>query len=166
MEASLAGFRDFLPLVLFLVFWWIAAKKQKARRPPPAEPNAKQDKAPSMQELLRQVLTGEFGLPQPPARQTSRPVPPPDQQADDGEDFEGRREQRLPRLKAQTSKPQPPAAMPLKTDAGSPAPKMQAVSPARLRVCKSAAVGRMRRADLRRAVIWSEILGPPVSMRE
>jgi len=166
MQPSLAGFRDFLPLVLFLIFWWIAATRKKStRKGSPTQPGAKNTKVPSMQELLRQVLTGEVQYPQPPQR-ASRAAPPASSPPDDGADFEAERLPRIQRRQQREGRQQAAAPVPRQPQAAPLAPMMRAVSPTRPGVHEPVAVRRMRRADLRRAVIWSEILGTPKALRD
>ena len=69
MKPLLAGLEDYLPLLFFLVVWWISSKKKKTLRQKPA--NGKGQRF-DLQEILRQLLTGEVEMPRPP---NSSPVP-------------------------------------------------------------------------------------------
>jgi hypothetical protein len=166
MQPVLASFEDFLPLLILFAIWWISSKKKKAMRQKPPSPSTKADKdsgRPTLQEILRQVLLGEAELPQPKGAEHRRPVPstPPEPvyMPEPDEEWQESRSirQRYPPITSLP--PQPPPTF--------SAAEKQPVLPSRpAETIPSFRAGNFRRQDLHRAIVWSEILAPPVSMRD
>jgi hypothetical protein len=167
MKPFLASFEDYLPLLIFFALWWIAAKKRKApRQQPPQPPAPSSDHTGerfNLQEILKQILTGKVEMPLP---QHHGPQPGPAAEpaargaadrlslVDKWESLHGPDEEPL------SSTVRPEASL-------TPIPPVQPaiLSPGR-RSRQPYAYRTVNRGDLRKAVVWSEILGPPVSLRE
>ncbi|MEW6426664.1 MAG: hypothetical protein AB1568_01375 [Thermodesulfobacteriota bacterium] len=160
MRPMLASLEDYLPLIVFVAFWLLSARRKKSGRQPPAEPEATERPTVSLPELLRQILLGgEVDLEprprRPPPRKPSpvavatRPGPP--RQGEYGAPGTLRpRAAIIPESRA-AREVRPATAVPV------PEPTVS--------TCRSFPTGR-RRCDLRRAVIWSEILAPPLGLRD
>ena len=166
MQPVLAGFEDYLPLLIFFAIWWISSKKKKAmRQQPPAPPSTappKSGKVPTIQEILRQLMVGEVEKPErmEPGTRPWRPTPPADSGYVDLPVLEEKpgeppvaRKRPSPTM-PQTARPVPVAAKRQDVPSSSPTP------------CYPFGPGRGRRRELRKAVVWSEILGPPVGLRD
>ena len=166
MQPVLAGFEDYLPLLIFFTIWWISSKRKRAvRQQPPAPPSKatpKSGKVPTIQEILRQVLVGEVELPKgmEPGSRPQRPTPPADSGYVDLPDFEEETEE-PPVVRKKPSRARQETAMPVPV-----AMKQQAVQRSRPVTCKPFMEGGICRRELRKAVVWSEILGPPVGLRD
>lgn len=169
MEPVLAGFKDYLPLLIFFAIWWISSKKKKAVRrqtdtSPPASV-ARGDEGFNLQNILRQLLTGQVEMPRPAAHpsKAGRPEVPAARQSarqrlDDSADKW---------TESDTGSEEPAAITPGQLPTSLPAAAVaQGPVPVHRAACHSYVAKKMHRQALRRAVIWSEILGPPVSLRD
>ena len=169
MKPVLAGFKDYLPLLIFFAIWWISSKKRKAaRRQTGAEPPATGtggEEGFNLQEILRQLLTGQVEMPRPAASppktiqpEVSAARQSAGQRLDDSADKSA---------ESGTGSEEPPAITPGQRPTATPAAAVvQGPVLHRRAGCHSYAAKRMHRQALRKAVVWSEILGPPVSLRE
>lgn len=151
-----------MPLLILFAIWWISSKKKKAMRQKPPSPSTKAGKdsgRPSLQEILRQVLLGEAELPQPkgPIPRHPGPSTPPGPVYMPEPDEEWEEPKSTRQFPSVTFPPQPPST--LSTTEKQRVPSLRTVEKVPFRA------GSLRRQDLRRAVVWSEILAPPVSMR-
>lgn len=174
-----AGVEDLLPLLVFVVIWWVSSRREQKRRrqgektPPPWSTDrtgqpaaAKGAQGVDPMELLRQMLFGGMELPPLPME-----PPLPEAPADSGDQLAAAREGEV------RGGSSPPLTVPMEAVKATPRPEWvreptrPAVKPAGAvavptRPAKGQALVLPSRRELQRAVIWSEILAPPVSLRE
>lgn len=167
-EPLRAGVEDLLPLVLFVVLWWVSSRREKKRR-------LEQEKAPEAAaaarsgqplppaagervdplQLIQQMLFGGMELPPLPLEPPATPPPIADAPAALGGENERR------------SKPPIRPAAPLPEWVREPRPALKPVATAPPPPGPgSRPRPRASRRELQQAIVWSEILAPPVSLRD
>lgn len=167
MKPFLASFEDYLPLLIFFALWWITAKKRKGLRQQPPQPTAPSAEHSgerfNLQEILKQILTGKVEMPLP---QDRGPQPSPAAELSAGGTAD-----RLSLVdkweSSQVSDKKPIANAIPPRPALDPTPPIQPAIPSPLPRSRQPYTYRtVNRSDLRRALVWSEILRHPVSLRE
>ncbi len=169
-----AGFEDYLPLLIMFVIWWASSRRGKSN-PPPTEGADQAPSAPrpgstaaateeiTPMAVLRQMLFGGLEFPNLPDNQ----LPPASQRpAEFGNAYRAE-------IDGHPEPPSPP-----------PAKRVVAATPARTEIKQRPVVpavaplagphperhslvqARTPRRELQRAVAWSELLAPPVSLRD
>lgn len=171
MHPFLASLEDYLPILLFFAIWWIVVKKLKrlGRQPPKATtPTAERTGEEfNLQKALQQVLGGQVKMPrsgnrgaQPGPRPLPPPVPPTGEATHRLSLEEKEENGPVADMEPAFDKKRP---QPAKTPA---TPNRSPISPPQEVPSVIYAARTISGRELRRAVVWSEILGPPVSLRE
>lgn len=169
MHPYLASLEDYLPILIFFALWWIVVKKLKSlgRQPPKTTAPAAERTGEefNLQEALQQVLGGQVKMPRSMGREVQPgPLPepaPPVGHAVDRRSLEEKWEgKQIPSMKPVFDKERP---QPAKTSAPPRRPLTRLPQQASRPEYAARAVSPK---ELRKAVVWSEILGPPVCLRE
>jgi hypothetical protein len=170
-----AGLEDYLPLLIMFVIWWVSSRRGKSNPPPTEGPDQAPSSAPrpgstaaATEEItpiavLRQMLFGGLEFPNLPANQ----LPPESQRpAEFGNAYRQESDEHH-------EPPSPPpakrvvAATPARAEI-KPRPVAPTVTPpvGPHRERLSLVQARIPRRELQRAVAWSEVLAPPVGLRD
>lgn len=179
LEPLRAGVGDYLPLLVFFVIWWVSqrrARKNRSRqegqgqaalsgpsRPPEATDGVE---GITPMDVLRQMLFGGLEMPPMPA-----PQPPPAVEPVPANSGEPRRT--TPGWQAAPPPPLPlaervvTAPLPNEAARGTPARRVSPPAESAPRAEKTALVqAHIPRRELQRALAWSEVLAPPVGLRD
>lgn len=174
-EPLRAGIEDFLPLLVFFFIWWVSSRRASNRRPPLGGQSSRQ--SPHRQEsnsaeeispgdVLRQMLFGGMEMP---------PMPPLQEPQDEaafpspfGEPYQTIRSennnQPLASSLAERVLATPPQQEEVQMPTMSHASPPQAILPKPLRPAFT--LDKHTLFELQRAIIWSEILATPLSLRD
>lgn len=173
-----AGLGDLLPLLIFVAIWWVTSRsgtnkqspttgQQQASADQPSVPAAATDTGEEITPMavLRQMLFGGLEIPEKLGSHPRRE--PPLQPAEFNNAF---RQETVWNDAPPTPPPAKPVVAPAERDANEPRPvALKAALPA-----TSGSRGkrptlvtiRAKRRELQRAVAWSEVLAPPVCLRD
>lgn len=183
MTPVLSGFEDLLPLLIFLGLWWMTSRKKKQPPAPPPVPPKGKASQPTLAEgdqpinpldVLRQMLLGDMETPRPMERKP-RLQQPDEPMADEYVDRFDRHEEwagvSVAEPVTRKQEPVPGQIREEKREAlarriAAPSKPEQTILLRQPPAPRFHAVRHMSRRNLRKAVIWSEILAPPVGMRE
>ncbi|MEW6593460.1 MAG: hypothetical protein AB1413_01180 [Thermodesulfobacteriota bacterium] len=161
MTPVLAGVEDLVPLLIFLAIWWLGSRKKRVETPAPPRqevpPAGSGEEEPvSALDLLRQVLLGESE----PFPEGRSPLPQPPAPSRSGE-----RSGRAGREWGQAAAPLPGKRPQAALRQGVSPTQGKTARPARDAACLHGMPAQLSRRQLRQAVLWSEILAPPVGLR-
>lgn len=164
MQPMLADAGAYLPIIIFIVLWLFSGRKQQSGKKPSApQPDADAKQEIGLQDILRQILTGgEVSMEPPQSRPApSPPAPPPPVRPAPAEN-----EWRPPRSASHRQPLIPDDSRARRTRIEAAAVTPPPSGPAAPASTCLPGMGKRRRNDLRQAVIWAEILGPPVGLRD
>lgn len=179
LEPFRAGIEDFFPLLVFGFIWWISARRARknrrnqagqgaARSPRPAGASKAINGAEEVDpfEVIRQMLFGEIELPPMSAPQPTQP------ETFSMEDFSGAppgvAEWKVENLPPLSPSEKVVLSVLLREEVmNGHASKVSSVVVAQSEPGRPALhLSQTSRRELRRAVLWAEVLAPPVALRD